>query len=996
MLSNFKINASLMSVDETLQSHSPYMIIALSSTGIDKASEFSDHRPTRVYVQEYIYNQTKKDYEEGIHFDKMVECTPDALNAALSMPDGIDVFYKAGINKEEYQAGKNVLSTEDFKKEFESFISAHADGTKFIINNSYFTMSMLKKINCIDELERQARQYRVLDLYEITKGYFDENKIDFKPTFENINHILNNDTNEVVGIDNRAKIINNFIIRRGREQNFLLSEQEVENVAIQNSYFDDISKAGKAKYKNGSVEEKLQTLSKLKNSTLTPDLFKRDYDCNLNRLFDIFEGKNGIKGFVIMQVATTGFTADDEPIQVSALQCSMSNGAIQAEKYISLDIQCSDRAEQLALSETENGKFNAFDFTGINYKAYKSGKATLPNGEIDPKKPVYPTDQAALKLDKFFSEFKIEEYPLITSGNGGGDTARSYSQSVLKSICNIPIIDAPYIDFSALIKEYTFVAYYQDKYKSNALFNEEDFAGRNFSLGDFSNYYNKPINHTLLKCDLMGEMLTKLNEQHLELEKPLYAINQTERVVSVPKTTEQIQQDAEKLSHKERPVTAFTQSKAKEFGAQALYNWRVSQRENRCCASYIAEQITNHQRGNIYDNEAIIKSVFNEYPKERISYVLAVQIYENEDALNTSAYWDSRIDKNVQMWARNVLTSLPYDFDFSVFSFCKIKSVNNPSVINALINKYIELEPTLIEDAVEQATVEHKENSITNKEAFINEGYNNVAASINFPSPEAISESDEEYKVAESQTIASSISGEYKTRPLSIDSPISSSPTQNSKLDELRNRTRQERLSASREGYRSRTEYSNSLASNDLNDRTTRQMPERSERFSADRNTPSSAFSSSKPTNRMHRDTVQEQTSSLLPSVELQALINAINAQSSAIRDQNALMREQNNILKEQNNNLFAFINTQTQVLSVTIDLMSDKIADKEAEQALSIADRLEKIKDKINELYNQITNKPAKGYLQSANDYLSKGQNSLEKNIVEFDENNPERHNPI
>ena len=78
-------HAELLRFEEILKDHEPYMAIAISSTGINKrGSDFTGHQPTRVCVQEYVYSEESKEYVEGITFDRLVKCSPEALQYALN------------------------------------------------------------------------------------------------------------------------------------------------------------------------------------------------------------------------------------------------------------------------------------------------------------------------------------------------------------------------------------------------------------------------------------------------------------------------------------------------------------------------------------------------------------------------------------------------------------------------------------------------------------------------------------------------------------------------------------------------------------------------------------------------------------------------------------------------------------------------------------------------------------------------------------------------
>lgn len=136
MKSNFYAAPNLMMLEETLKKHEPYAVINVSTTGLDN-SEFDKHSPTRVCVQEYIWNEKTKKYEEGLAFDKMVKCGDEALQKALE-PNAYDVFENGGIDREAYIKGENVLEQAEFAKAYSDFMESLKKETMLIANGAGF------------------------------------------------------------------------------------------------------------------------------------------------------------------------------------------------------------------------------------------------------------------------------------------------------------------------------------------------------------------------------------------------------------------------------------------------------------------------------------------------------------------------------------------------------------------------------------------------------------------------------------------------------------------------------------------------------------------------------------------------------------------------------------------------------------------------------------------------------------------------------------------
>lgn len=520
-------NPNLLRLSVALQEQKPYMVLSVCSTGVNN-SDFQGNQPTRVFIQEYVYSTERQEYLKGMTFDKMVKCSPEALDYALKNKS-VDVFANGGINKDDYINGKNVMEVSDFKTAFSAFLEGAAEGTLFIANGSAFCNAMLASIDCSDEFEELIKNQQVLDQRALTTAYFTQHTISpQKTTLEALNDVLHNykvgHTEKICGADKRVRVIADFVDRYGVEQGFLVPDNE-NSTRITSTIFQDMQALGRKKYLNADLNAKFDMLINNPKQALSAEVLEREHDCDLNRLYDIIEGKNdNVKGVVFFQVGTTGFKADNMPIQFSAVLCELREGRLVATKQQYFDIRTEQRAIQKALDFKNKGEFDAFAYTGIDIDAYFEGYQTDPSG-VKSSKPQKDKDSAANTINRFFEKYPPSEYPLIT--NGRGRDGQSFSQTALASMANVSILNAPYIDFTQIIKEYSYVAHYDSNYPSNVLLNEAK-GITNFSLAEVGQHQaelkGKPVEevfvencHSLKKCRFVVDMLNQICKQHNEM-----------------------------------------------------------------------------------------------------------------------------------------------------------------------------------------------------------------------------------------------------------------------------------------------------------------------------------------------------------------------------------------------------------------------------------------------------------------------------------------------
>lgn len=515
-------------VQVVLKKHEPFITMAVSSTGLNN-STFKEHQPTRVFCQEYVFDEKNKEYVPGIHFDRMIKCSAQALNAALSNND-YDVFAQGGIDKTAYMNGDGVLAPSAFRKEFSDFLKGTVSDTTFIANNSRFCIEMLESIACADELKEIKAEHKLLDQPAITKAFFKEHGLDAQAgTLEALRNYIDktqDNTEKIVGVDNRCKMMGKFVEFCGREKGTLISQEDALFNRISNTYIEDMSERGREKYRSSTIDDKLSTL--VESNRLDTRCTERDFQCDLNRFYDVLDGKEQAKGIVIMHCATTDINPPLVPIQFSASVYPIENGKLSPvpETKLSMDIEADARSIQKALSRRDDmnprKRFDAFKFTGIDYdNAYSQGKMTTPDGQVSGK-ALFSEKKAATGINSFFERYSPDEYPIVTISKDK-EGKRGFAQAAIAGLGNLPVVDAPSIDFSQLIKEYVYAVHNDKTYDNNVLFDESKdlskFGG--FSFKDIAAANNEDIDpnaaHVGLRCALIGKWLSAISEQHSEM-----------------------------------------------------------------------------------------------------------------------------------------------------------------------------------------------------------------------------------------------------------------------------------------------------------------------------------------------------------------------------------------------------------------------------------------------------------------------------------------------
>lgn len=499
MKGTFSVHTNLLQLDETLEARKPYAIISVSTTGLDKQEPI--HEPTRVVIKEYVFDGETQQYKENFVFDKLVKCSQQALDAALS-DTSYDVFENGNIDKEQYIKGEGVLSKEDFKAEFDAYLDSLMSSTLLIGNNTDFCKKYLAKIDC------HIDRFTAIDQVALTGEYF--KKVGYasrSSTLDTLNsYMTGTDTEKLKGADTRVDVINKFITRHGREEDILEKEIYTKTREMVADQHKELSEKGVQKYQKADADEKFRIL--LDKGVISDEVTDRSYDCALNRLLDAFEQK---KGITVMQAATTGFTAGNKPIQFTAIPFNISKGNLDHpnNKGLKIDIAADKRSTQMAVESAKSGKFDAFTYTGIDMEKYLKGKDQRG-------KDIKKAGEAFSDIKSYFEEYPTTDYQLVTNGKAKGKNI-SFTQDCLTTIGNLPMFnDESYIDFTQAIKEYCYKSFLEGT--DNVLLKKNDISSlKDFSLETFAKIYNYDLDSTQKKCQFTSFLIQLIYEQDYQL-----------------------------------------------------------------------------------------------------------------------------------------------------------------------------------------------------------------------------------------------------------------------------------------------------------------------------------------------------------------------------------------------------------------------------------------------------------------------------------------------
>ena len=551
MKDDFYVPLQLVALEEQLKAHKPYAALSISTTGLNSAT-FKEHSPIRVCVKQFAYNEDTMEYEPTeFVFDKLVECSRAALEKAVENADkeenAYDVFHYAGINRDDYIKGEGVSSVADFKRDFELYLDGIKKDTLLIINGGYsFAKDSLSTIDCMSKIDEMKADKKIDDLLPLSKQYFQKRGVGFSgaaPRLEELNALVCDkdvaSAERIVGTDKRADAISNFVIRYAKDEKFIEGESWHKFYKKQEAQMlEAMSANGRRDYESKNFAEKIKALTEItKNGTTVIDpekVMDINSDSDISVLLRTLRGQEGKKGFIVMQASTTGFDYKattlsgriGEPIQFSALAYEFTDGKPKKVGVTAFTIKASNEAVAKAQAVAENGKFDAFEYAGLNISDYLANKKVLS------------VDKAAEKLNDFFSKYDPKEYALIS--NGRQPSGRLFTQEAISQIASIEAVTAPCIDFTQAIKDYCYLTHENFKeYPKNVLVDAEKFAEKDFGLDSIAIHSTgAKLSSTQQRCSFTVLCLSKIYAQQKELFADQFAqkpVEQEEETIEIIK-----------------------------------------------------------------------------------------------------------------------------------------------------------------------------------------------------------------------------------------------------------------------------------------------------------------------------------------------------------------------------------------------------------------------------------------------------------------------------
>ena len=551
MKGKFEVSVSLMQLKEILNEKQPYSMLVVSTTGLDSEA-FNGNMPTRVYLEQYSFDEELKQYKSEFVFDKLVECGKEALEYAINNKEKYDVFKHGDINEQDYINGKNVLTQGEFKKEFDRVMDAVKESNSTLILNGgmkhchYF----LEKINCGNALLELNGSDKILNQTRITQEYFKQKGISEKVTLENLRNaiasspthsfisneelmndfkslpkedFLKNHTNisekaydvtkidydrrnsEIIGAKNRVEVINNFMTFYGREVKALENEYYAYQRESYSEQIADLSRKGKENYKSSNLEQKIDFF--INKKIIDVDKINNG-ESEYHKLVESLNDTTK-KGIIILHTATTGMDSKAPIPQRTGFPIQITMMVVNKEwskMGDTFDIKVPNRELLKAEETAKKGGFDIFADAGIDIEKYKSGDK------------VVTVEKAIDRIENFFKKYPIEDYTLITLGGTNG-TNKSFAQVSLENMGNLEICNAPSIDLTQAIKEYTYIQYNNPEYKENVLFDVDKI--QKFGIKDIAEANGvEDLSGTKVKCCYVIQCIIKeMSEQYNELFK---------------------------------------------------------------------------------------------------------------------------------------------------------------------------------------------------------------------------------------------------------------------------------------------------------------------------------------------------------------------------------------------------------------------------------------------------------------------------------------------
>ena len=534
MEGKFEFKENMALTDEMIKAKAPFITVAVSLTG-DNNSGYSKHTPLRIVASAYEYDDSYGGYALSESYDKVIACSKEALDIATNSATKYKAFAEAGVDKKAYLNGENVVNLDDAIKEFDTLLEKYNDKDAVIVTNlKQHTVDSLALSN--SKMIDAYKDRRIIDMGDFFAEYYGKKKsLGFaKEYFANPD--VDTETlksAKLVGTDKRCDAMKDIIITYSRNRDMLIDKITMERNKADIAAKEEYSRRGKEAYANAPLEAKLDFLQK--NLKINAEnLLDRNADVDINKLYDIFDKKEGNIGFTILAVGTTGFGAENLPIQVALLACKLKDGgAIDVVGNKVFNVRADKRCVEKAIAEAQRGGYNVFTRAGINIDDYRNGIGVVSE------------DETTTIIDEFISDFPLEDYPVITNGKSK-DGTYSFAGEALSKITNVPIINAPFVDFTQVTKEYFCKYFIDENIKENVLCPIESWGNRGFSLDELADANDmgkidsgyKKVATIAFFCSRLGSQYLALRDKGLvkksDYVKPEPEEVQTEEVKETP------------------------------------------------------------------------------------------------------------------------------------------------------------------------------------------------------------------------------------------------------------------------------------------------------------------------------------------------------------------------------------------------------------------------------------------------------------------------------
>lgn len=329
--------------------------------------------------------------------------------------------------------------------------------------------------------------------------------------------------NHKITAPERVQVIRDFVKAYGQE-NRLLEGTGLEKIRqSQKEHSEYLSERGKEKYKKASLEDKLKIQEEMgvlnKDSALSED---SDYF----RLVKALHGDLNNKGAAIVHIATsglnnprgneTGLPLEFHYLAFNVDKTEKGNCFLNKKYEVNFHIQLPRNAILKAEKEAQRGGFDVFKDAGIDIEAYKNAPLRKSVSEKIEGKANWTQEAFVQAVDMLFKKFTPEDYPLIVMGGGKNGDERAFFQRALCKIGNLPVVDAPYIDFTSAVKDYSCLVS-EGEIPENIIFGDEK--PERMGIRDIANTMGIALASTVDKVDVLKKAVTVMYNQYLSLNK---------------------------------------------------------------------------------------------------------------------------------------------------------------------------------------------------------------------------------------------------------------------------------------------------------------------------------------------------------------------------------------------------------------------------------------------------------------------------------------------